>query len=91
MLGFILGTYMEYGLQNIALLSIPIIFMCVFVFIPDSPTNLMRMNKTESIQILEKSRKFYGTPANLIQIHESDKPQTATKLKLRDFCNKWKN
>lgn len=47
MLGYIGGAFLDYEVEPYVMLSLPLLFLCTFVFLPNSPQNLLRNNKTE--------------------------------------------
>lgn len=47
MLGYVVGSFLNYEVEPYVMLSLPIFFLCTFVFLPNSPQHLLRNNKTE--------------------------------------------
>lgn len=47
MLGYAGGAFLDYNVEPFVMLSLPILFLCTFVFLPNSPQQLLRNNKTE--------------------------------------------
>lgn len=43
--GFIGGTILPYDLSPLIMCAIPIIFVCTFVFMPETPQYLLKRNK----------------------------------------------
>lgn len=47
LVGFIAALSMDFRMQAVCALVIPIVFILVFYFVPESPVFLYRMNKIE--------------------------------------------
>lgn len=63
MIVFVLGYYFDYRVTSIVVIAVTIIFVIVFLFFPESPTFLLKQNKTsvnksEQISFLEYLRFF---------------------------------
>lgn len=56
LLSYIVGAFVPYSYVPYILLPIPIIFFLSFIFIPESPMFLIKMNKQNAA---ENSLKFY--------------------------------
>lgn len=53
---FTYGNYFSYTLSPYLLAIFPAVFLCSFVFLPETPTQLMKMDKPEKA---ERSLKFF--------------------------------
>lgn len=89
LISFIFGYYLDYFLIPYLLAIAPIIFFCTFIFLPETPVQLIKMGKTEEVVI--KSLDFYkGSDCQHKEEIEKIKKQFAEddkkeKLTLADF------
>lgn len=56
LMGYILGTFLDYSDSPTVALAFPFIFFCSFIMFPSTPQFLLRIGKTEKA---ETSLKFY--------------------------------
>lgn len=45
--GFIGGTYLSYVTNPLAMISLPLLFVCAFAFMPETPQYLLSVNKID--------------------------------------------
>lgn len=48
--GYVGGTYLSYGQVPYVMIAFPVIFLFLFVFMPDSPQHCLRKGKVEVIK-----------------------------------------
>lgn len=54
--GYIGGTYLDYATNPWVMLTVPLIFVCLFAFMPETPQYLLRNNRLKEA---ERSIRFY--------------------------------
>lgn len=59
--GYVCGTYLDYYTNSWAMLSVPLVFLVLFAFMPETPQYLLR---TKQLQRAERSIRFYRNCAS---------------------------
>lgn len=84
LIAFTYGNYFSYSLSPFLLAIFPAVFLCVFVFMPESPIQLLKMNKLEEA---ERSLKFFRNVRGSKKQASEDLLAELDKLK-EDFIDK---